>query len=57
MFDQLAAKATTPLLVEFVEYVRTNWIEGALWTLRTWSVFNEAIRTIKITTWRDGMAC
>ena len=28
MFENLAAKATTPLLIELVTYVRLNWIEG-----------------------------
>jgi hypothetical protein len=28
MFENLAAKATTPLLTELATYIRSNWIEG-----------------------------
>ncbi|XP_028418951.1 uncharacterized protein LOC114544551 [Dendronephthya gigantea] len=45
VFENLSRKATTPLLMELVRYIRENWIQGELWEPETWCVFNQAVRT------------
>ncbi len=45
VLDYLATKATTPMLIELVMYIRPNWIKGDLWSPDKWSVFGQAVRT------------
>ncbi|XP_064642953.1 uncharacterized protein LOC135497145 [Lineus longissimus] len=45
LFEKLAKRATTETLATFVDYIRRNWIETTQWTPKTWSVFNQPVRT------------
>ncbi|XP_076045832.1 uncharacterized protein LOC143028077 [Oratosquilla oratoria] len=46
IFHSLSRKAITPNLAEFAaEFIQNTWIKGSFWTPRTWSIFNEAVRT------------
>ncbi|KAK2140651.1 hypothetical protein LSH36_1283g00008 [Paralvinella palmiformis] len=39
VFDRLAGKASTPLLCDLVEYLRSTWINSTTWPPKSWSVF------------------
>ncbi|XP_064627783.1 uncharacterized protein LOC135487676 [Lineus longissimus] len=45
LFEKLAKRATTETLATLVDYIRRNWIETTQWTPKTWSVFNQPVRT------------
>ena len=40
LFDKLREKATSPVLVQLVDYIDATWIRGAIWQPASWSVFN-----------------
>eukprot|EP00745_Piridium_sociabile_P034125 TRINITY_DN58632_c0_g1_i5.p1 TRINITY_DN58632_c0_g1~~TRINITY_DN58632_c0_g1_i5.p1 ORF type:complete len:288 (-),score=30.59 TRINITY_DN58632_c0_g1_i5:19-882(-) len=44
VFDNLARKATAPLLRTLETYIRATWIDG-FFAPESWSVFNQAVRT------------
>ena len=45
VFEQMEAKATTPLLQSLMGYIRSTWIDSTLWPPMAWSVYIQPIRT------------
>ena len=45
VFNRLAEKASTPLLNDLVDYLRSTWIDSTTWPPKSWSVFQQGIRT------------
>jgi len=45
MFVRLKAQAQTEKLTSLVNYVRRQWIESQVFTLRNWCIYKQPIRT------------
>jgi hypothetical protein len=44
-FEKLKEKATDEKTQEVMQYIEDTWMTSTVWTVPTWSVFNQAIRT------------
>ena len=44
-FTYLQGKAATDQLNELMRYVETTWINGRIWRPRTWSIYQQSVRT------------
>ena len=45
VLDELAAEATTDAQRQLCMYVRTTWVQSAVWPPSSWSVFYRAVRS------------
>ncbi|KAK3741180.1 hypothetical protein QZH41_012629, partial [Actinostola sp. cb2023] len=56
VFQRLRLQATTPALVNLVDYVATNWIHSPTFPPTDWSVYGQSIRTNNdIEGWHNGL--
>ena len=44
-FTYLQGKAATDQLSELMRYVETAWINGRIWRPRSWSIYQQSVRT------------
>ena len=44
-FEYLVERANNPELHELINYIRTRWIEHAMFKPECWSVFRQTVRT------------
>jgi hypothetical protein len=44
-FEKLKEKATDEKTQEVMQYIEDTWMTSTVWTVPTWSVFNQSIRT------------
>lgn len=44
-FEELKRFATTPALMQLMDYINATWMHSSVWAVSSWSVFGRAIRT------------
>ena len=45
MFQLLQERAATEPLQEITDYIQLTWIESTVWSLESWNVFGQSVRT------------